>query len=424
MNAWSLTLSMGPTSRRLTSGKLIGYFALLDLLVLPYFQWIIVPYSLPLILVGCFVLRIRSNEASRYFAVFSVIAFGVIASAIISLFLQDNPEYQAENIKRAIQFTSSFCYFFYFYFLASQLDFDIRPIVLPFVLWYSALSLLFMINPSNAISLIHELYGRLVTAEDVIFSNLRFSYLFNDPNTGIYFFLVAISPFLLSMKPQDRKWWPTISRLVLVAAFFNMITAQSLGAIVALALMVVSATILPHAAGTERRSAKTYIVALVSGVCLVFASVYFVSQFRDNDVFEAFYTKLAGDSDYDSREYMESGGKRFEKWSDTVEGFAPYPLGRGWVLELSNEYWGAHSDLLQILYSYGFVTLIPVLWFFFSRIFYLTPLLIAALVPFLVNSLVAEQKLLALFLSLLGISIAGYNRRKALEVRMRDGLAK
>src|SRR5215470_2942289 len=111
---------------RLAVAKWAGYLALVDLLFLPYFQGIIIPYGLPmLLLVGALVgLKI---EQDRYFFAFLLVSVAAISSFLVSMVLSE--AWMVENLKRVIQLLSSFVYFFYFRWIARKVKLDITPII-------------------------------------------------------------------------------------------------------------------------------------------------------------------------------------------------------------------------------------------------------------------------------------------------------
>ena len=71
-----------------------------------------------------------------------------------------------------------------------------------------------------------------------------------------------------------------------------------------------------------------------------------------------------------------------------------------------------HSDFIRFLFSYGVVALIPASMYFFSRLLTWPALVMPALMAFLINSLIDEQKLLSLFLCLLAVSVGSRDRQR------------
>ena len=111
-------------------------------------------------------------------------------------------EWSIDNTKRFLQLNTSFLYFFYFKWIFSDENksFNIFPILIFFISFYFILSFLFIFEPIRILDFTRFLYGRLVTDEKVVIEHLRYAYLFNDPNTAIYFFLLATAPIFYKIK--------------------------------------------------------------------------------------------------------------------------------------------------------------------------------------------------------------------------------
>jgi len=84
----------------------------------------------------------------------------------------------------------------------------------------------------------------------------------------------------------------------------------------------------------------------------------------------------------------------------------PYPLGRGYILEINGLTMKPHSDALRLIYSYGLVVFI-VMFYFLVRLLVKHPVyVLPAFVAFMANTLIDEQKFFALFLCWAGILCA------------------
>jgi len=91
-------------------------------------------------------------------------------------------------------------------------------------------------------------------------------------------------------------------------------------------------------------------------------------------------------------------GGRFRIWSELFHLF-PLPIGKGYniyIPELS-KIRSPHSDLFGMIYRYGFLSLIPLIYFFYKKFKSSYYIMIPALITFLINSLFDSQKLLILF---------------------------
>jgi hypothetical protein len=253
---------------------------------------------------------------------------------------------------------------------------------------------------------VRGIYGRLVTAGDIVQEHLRFAYCFEDPNTAAYFFLIAISPFLMTGKITRPVW------LLLILTTVAVLASQSKGGLIAFVLMLVAAGY--RSDEGLRLFLSPRMLVLLSGIALALLLLYSsldrsLDRSADSNRFFAYaIDRLLGDRDI----YLQ-GGSRFQIWSGVLDSLLPYPLGRGYMLLNNREILFPHSDLLRVVFSYGLIALVATLWFFFGRALRFAPLTIPAAMAFFINTLIDEQKLLALFLTLLALCVASSDRRVA-----------
>jgi hypothetical protein len=371
---------------------IIGYVALIDLLFLPYFQRIILPFSLPLILLTPILVG-TTIKRDRYFYLFAALALFVLVGAAVSAALPEHTIYATENVKRALQLLSAFAYYFYFRWLGERTELKVTPIIVVFIAWFAGLGVAFFIAPTETHELIRAFYGRLVTSEQDVAFHLRFGYLFTDPNSAGYFFLIASAMLLL--KQRSAVFLVAFIAVALGCVFLT----QSSGALIAFSLMIGATLYPPKVFLRSLLSVRKWLIGVV--VCVaVFGFFYYISDAATSNTI----AKIAFDRVFGSSERYLSGSGRFDMWSRFVTNLVPLPIGRGYVLQIDGVVQGTHSDLLRLTYSYGVFAVVPAVCFFFGRFISLTPLILPALMAFLVNSLLDEQKLLALFLSLLALA--------------------
>jgi hypothetical protein len=389
--------------------RLVGYCVIIDLLLLPYLQLVIVPLSLPVVCLAFVVFHVKIRS-DRYAILYVVLAAAAALSLLTALFLSSAIGNVAENFKRFIQLTTSFSYFFFFRWLASRVPLRLSPIVLVFVAWFGALALAFVLAPGPTGDVIRSIYGRLVTAEDVLEEHLRFAYVFSDPNTAGYFLLVAGSALL-----AERKSTSAAVLIIAVLAALTFLT-QSRGAMLALFLMVVATFYPPNELLRSVRSVNKVLAVLIMAGVFVGALIYLkATAEQSTGLVKLAYTRL-----FDSPESYSTGGQRLDVWKLFISDLLPLPLGRGYVLAAGGVVQGTHSDLIRLLYSYGMIGLSAAVMFLFHRLMSYTVLMIPALMAFLINSLLDEQKLFALFLTLLAIAVGSEDRLKAQTTVLRD----
>jgi hypothetical protein len=349
------------------------------------------PFSLPL--VAAFLILNGDFKINRnHFAFFSSLSFLVIVSVLISFFVFGS-EYVGENIKRAIQFLTSFFYFSFFYYLVVNENHGVisKKIIILFLVFFFLLSALFYFDPLYTNSVLKSLYGKTVTSAEVVEFHQRFAYFFVDPNTAAYFFILACMPLFLTTKSK--------ALLLLLASImvFCVLTTQSRGGLLVLFLcMALSASFWISKFNVIQKFLSFTVLLFIFIILIVFLDgAGLTDQFEPSSKFNRVV---------DSDSYFNDS--RIKIWTSIVTSFDPYPLGRGYVLDSDGGILKPHSDALRIIYSYGFIAFI----IFFSFLIYLLikfPIyVLPAFVAFIANTLIDEQKFFALFLCLAGILVA------------------
>lgn len=373
--------------------KWIGYFSLLDLLILPYYQGIIIPISLPLIFMSFLFFDIKIFN-DRYIKLFGVLFFVGFLSLLFSLTLQGYPAYFADNLKRLIQLLSSFIYFFYFRWLASRVTLKITPIVIVFTIWFVSLAVFFYFDPLTLGAFIRKIYGRIVLTEEDLEMHFRFAYIFADPNTAAYFFLIATSPFII--KAKSLKW----KYIAVLLLSIVLLLAQSRGAILALIIVMILSIIKPATFFKNLLDVKKIVLLFMIGVIFYLLYIYVQSLAKDNIIIKYAFERIFENED------TKTGGSRFQIWGNVISHFIPLPFGRGYNLLVNGDPHSPHSDALRLIYSYGIISFIVMIVFLFRKIDSIEPLIISGMMPFFINTLIDEQKMFALFLSLLAIYLS------------------
>lgn len=379
-------------------GLWIGYLIIVDLLFLPYFQVIILPLSLPLVI--CLLLIDRRLSAPKgTMLLVAIVAATVLVTGLSSILWSQSHGYAMENVKRSIQLTSTFAYFFYFYQLGKRFGSRTFPVVIIvlFLGAYLFLTYVFFVNPLETRQLITELYGRVTIPEKDVMMHGRFAYIFSDPNTGAYFLLVAVLPAYYMVRQNLG-----IVLALTLTIFLVLIVMQSRGALL---IYVVALTVhfvwfgsklkTPYVFATKR-------VVIFIALCLVVASVvWWLNEFVSDEPIAKLALERLSAEDY------RQGGSRFMIWQIFVSNLLPLPIGRGYMLEVNGQLVFPHSDLVRFIYSYGFIAAASAVYFFFGRALKAPLIIFPALMAFTINTLIDEQKLLALFLAYLGMYRAG-----------------
>jgi len=161
--------------------RLAGYVVLIDILILPYFPFLVMPLSLPFIVLWA-VCRFEIHM-DRELRLFTIIAVCIVASTGLSFLFRD-PSTATENLKRAGQLLTSFAYYFFFRQLAKNIRFNPTPALMAYIIYYGAWVAYFFVAPYRATILQQRVYTAIawIGEKNVIF--YRFSYMFADPNTA------------------------------------------------------------------------------------------------------------------------------------------------------------------------------------------------------------------------------------------------
>ena len=397
--------------------RVAGYLVLVDLFILPYFPLFIMPLSLMFVLAWAVCrLEVRTDRDLR---LFFIIAFCVLASAGLALFYRQLPGIIVENFKRAGQFLTSFAYYFLLRRAAQDRRFNATPAVVLFLLWFAALAMYFFVSPENATFNVQRLYTSTAFVGDQNLTFFRFGYAFSDPNTAGYLVVMA-GLFLLGY----GRMGSLSTVVVLGISILGVVVSGSRGAALA---MAVGGGLWGWRSGIIGRHAFRFAVAVVIVIVAgVFAFRWYAQQYPEKvETIDLVYSnlkyRLTGGGELSLNEVVlrgetSAGESRISTYRIAVTSFWPLPLGRGY--ELTGEYpsFRPHSDILRILYGYGFIALIATFLFFFRDAWH-HELAIPAFMAFAFNTLIDEQKLLAAFLALLAIARVQTARARAAGVQ-------
>ena len=364
--------------------RILLSFILIDILFLPYFQLILIPLSLPIlffyyIFIG---FNINNNLDFKLWIFFLVIVFVSILHGSIyhhlSIFFID-------NIKYFLSFLSLI--FYIVFFDSKSINLSIKftnKILKSFVFYISILSILLLFVPFQVLDFISLIYGRTSSDLDGFLSDLRFKYLFQDPNTLAYFMNLVLG-FLL----HTHKKSPLLLLLIFLI-LFNIIMTQSTGGLFSF-IFIILIFVYKYLILLNLRKK---ILLISSFFLLVIVVSLLIFNFNEKSIFLKYFL----DRIFETDDRIDSGGGRFAIWSELFNLF-PYPIGIGYNLfipELS-KIRSPHSDFFGMFFRYGPFSLIPI-FFHFVKIFRSSYyIIIPSLITFFINSLFDDQKLILLF---------------------------
>jgi len=373
--------------------RYIAYFALIDLLMLPYFPLLIMPYSLPIVLLALVVLG-KVKVRKFYFYSVVIVSLLMMLSVMTAILLGKAPEFLREDFLRVLQFLTTFLYFFYFYAVAKYLSTRvIKRIMIVAVVYILLIAIGFLINPSFLVALRQHLYTATVYRSGDILEHLRFTYIFSDPNTTGYFFLMLILFMLAYFKNTFVQ-----SILLLASAVLVAILTQSVGAVVSLAVAAIFVLFKGFIRSNGRSIFKAVVLAI--GLCIIL--LIFV-HFTFPDIVLAVSRSF---NMFMERVMANPIASRLWKYPYATSNFIPFLWGQGYtLLGPDGSIFRPHSDHIRLIYSYGVIVYAMFISCFFRKIFqdrYL--FLFPAFMAFSVNTLIDEQKLFGLFLVLLALT--------------------
>ena len=381
----------------------VAIFTYLDLLVFPYFQIIIMPFSLPLILISILLYNGKLTLPNGFKLPFLIISLCVLISNLIGFLIPSSVYFAFSNLKYGLQFLLSFLYFVFFYNINYKYHIEKYLFLISFIFLFLFIStgLIFITNPIDTSSIISDIYGRTTQVKsDLIF--LRFAFLFSDPNTAGYFLLIALFPWLPFLK---NKLLEIIITLLLL---FSIILTQSKGALLAFFICLFF-HFNPFKITLSSKVKKSLFIkfiflfiSLLTGCFLIYYLFIYNNQSLNLEQFIAldlFIERILSP--------LSEDAGRIDIWNNVIFRVMPLPIGRGhdFIIGLSSLF-SPHSDILRLAYSYGYIVLFIFLGWL-SNLFLKFPLLITpAFIAFSLNSLIDEQKLFGLFLSILGVLLS------------------
>lgn len=367
----------------------IPYIVIIDLLFIPYFPMLVMPYSLPLVLFSLLLL-IDKVEKDLSVKIFLFIFITVLLSTLLSVFINTPPQYIVDNVKRALQFLTTFAYFYYFKVVFKNTKLNFRLVFFIFSLYILFLLLLFVYDPITYVNFKNFIYP--LTSKDMgdFLFYLRFDYMFSDPNTAGYFITLALFFALVKLK------YNLIQKIIIIIVIIlTTISVKSVGVSIGVLIFIIFYVFLIAKNIVNKANIRKFLLSGVLLLTIIFLLISFNIEKEE--------ITLAYQGYLERMELAESNtDSRWQIYSNVINKFYPSILGKGYTLLDEGRFIKPHNDHLRIIYSYGVITYILVLLLFFKKMFSRDiTIIIPAFIAFSINSLIDEQKLLALFLIIL-----------------------
>lgn len=352
-------------------------FTLVDLLFIPRPVSILsVPLSTALILLTLPWLTFNRKK------LIIIIFLGVI---LLFSALLGTTEYQTksltEDTKRVVQLISILLYSIF----AANCKIDEPAIKIIFRIFFIIIAIsvsVFIISPEIYSTFIKSFYPE---AQVLIDSNImfgRFPYIFDDSNAAGYLIAMALATYTHYEKNIS---WLTLCTTAGMAAIF---TTQSRGAYIALTIFAIASLINGLKNSKKEKIKSAILFILLSAAVILLITTYLEEQI--STILESFENRFEQED--------EIGGGRQGKYSYFFEQINLLPFGVGYNLVKDGVEFRPHSDLIRWNFSYGLLSLPLLLYFIAPKLKNQIPLFLIALIPFLVNTLIDDYRLLANYL--------------------------
>lgn len=390
---------------------IVSVIILIDILILPSINIPFlpsVPISLPIVLLIVF-LNYKKLIKYKSFKLFLILIISLIFSFFVSLAVSPKFTYLNQevvsviehNIKRPLEMILLFSYYFFYKLFFKNSKYIVRVLIL-FIVWYLFLGLLAVIDLKSYAAINELIYGDIIYNKEYLIQNnlnalFRFNYFFVDPNTAVYMFLLVAFFTLTKYKLN------LIMKLIIhFGIIFAVIISQSSGGLIS-ALLFYGVYFTKYIINSINKPVinKNNIFILNVSLLLLIIFIMFMlirTDFSISNIefIDAAIKRIVSNTD---------GGGRLDMYLYLLSDRLPFIWGEGFVLIRNGIWYKPHSDILRFLYSYGIVSLLSFIFIFTKEIKMKNYFLIPAIIAMLINTLIGEQKLFAIFLILTSISI-------------------
>ena len=384
--------------KRLQYSNFIIPLIFIDLLLLPNFPLFVMPMSLPIVMIMVVLKKIKI-EKDKYYVVYIIMVFFVLASVVMSFLQRDNYlvgiNIPVENIKRAFQLLTSFFYFFTIKSCASDFKMNIKKILMIFVTLYISLGLVSYYNTALYFKILELLSINNPFVSDWFLRQrielFRYSYIWIDPNNATYALQMVIFYMLVNEKLNLFETLYLYFSLIL-SLLFGMSTGGLISATSFFVLYILNMVLRFSDVKTSYKKILFGIISFILGV-IISGTIFIFLKDKFASIIEYSFNRMSNNT---------SGG-RIDKYSFMFGNKIPNIIGEGYVLIREGLFFRPHSDHLRFIYSYGLIAYISSIWFFFRKVLYSSKYLfiIPGFMAYSINSLIDEQKILLVLLCLL-----------------------
>lgn len=256
---------------KLDVSKLIFWFVTIDLFFMPYYNFMAVTISAPILMIWVlFHLQdyLRGKEACALL----ILILSMMGSTFLGLFWDSSVlRYPTDNrttILRFIQYFLCFGYYFYYkrYFAKNRIN--LSKVIFVAVIYITFFAVLFMLFPRQYGELKIRInpadnHTRRYLANEVIY---RFNYLWTDPNNIAYLLDGLVFFYVLDKKNTMRN-----KIIITVLASISILATASNGGMLTLAMVFACLLFMQIIAGNriKTRAIATIIVAMIIGLLIL-----------------------------------------------------------------------------------------------------------------------------------------------------------
>ncbi|MGO5052620.1 hypothetical protein ACTQ6A_08905 [Lachnospiraceae bacterium LCP25S3_G4] len=383
--------------------KVVFYICLIDMFFLPYVWFISILYTMPIV----YYWSIRRNKyliKNKEYKLFLIMLLTMGISTLYSYILA--PQYAYKNTTYMIQFTSMLLYYFLFTYYIDKYSFQLKNILLFFILFVVVLAVFYNIDK--------HLYNQLVllwnnrsgvSINEITYVNFigyRFSFIWMDAN-NIAYMMDAIVLYLWC----NEKITFTTKLFTLISLLFVLISCMSNGGFLAF-FIGASLYLIVELIDLVKKKFPVKIKITVAKLLLLYITVIVVgytiskipSYLETSVALEAF-----------QRLQNNNGDSRIRIWNYVLEHVTLWKyvlFGRGGVTLIDNLKYSPHNGHLFFILDYGFLFYTCFMYLFFrkrkitsiKKYIWIIPLFIG----FTINVMVGEIKLMGIMMILIACS--------------------
>ena len=379
---------------------------LFDIFFVPLFPWFSISVSLPILLIWYFKkgYLTKFEPEHKYFPVVVVL---MAMSTLLSLVGFEDASYNTDfftSFKRFVQYTTSFCYFFFFMYFFVQYQRKITNIVFWGIVYITFFALFYYFYQDTFIQF-KQVFCRFDPQvnrwlDGNTLAVYRFNFLWADPNNVAYAITSLVLFYIIEEKESTFKKY-----IVLVCLLYVLLCTMSIGG------LGVAAILIPYVFlfSDRFRSGDS---SIIIGVLAIILMIGFISYNFDY-LYQVYDSGIRARQGFYGADGMSGGGGR---WDDLLRGINKFnPLflivgsgQEGFVTEIGHIY---------VWYMYGLPVYIYFLYILFRKRYRQTVIEYLPIVPmfvgFTMNIAIGEQKYLLLLLL-----ICAYYSAKSYKLKM------